>query len=134
MFLLTWLGLDCHNIKRLRHDIRNVFNGRLRRGERVCGRGSTARHVQLQCGVLIIIDHYHCVCGCHGHVLDDGVWRGKRLFRRICAASLVHVQCWILFFLEYFGWLHRHEWHLQCVRRRLRMFGWLVANTDTMFV
>ena len=47
MFVLTWLGLACHDIKRLRHDIRHVFNGRLRRGKRVCGRGSSACRVYM---------------------------------------------------------------------------------------
>jgi hypothetical protein len=66
--MLTWVGIDCHDIKRLRHDVGHVFNDRLRRRQRVRGRGSAARCVQLQCGLLIFIDHINRVCGNHGHL------------------------------------------------------------------
>ena len=47
MYVLTWMGLDRVDVKRLRHDICHLLNDRLRRGQRVCGRLGTARPVYL---------------------------------------------------------------------------------------
>ena len=68
VLVLTWLVLDGHDIKRLRHDIRHMFNDGLRRRQRVCGRGSTARPVQLHRGLRIVLDHDNRVCRCNGHL------------------------------------------------------------------
>ena len=35
MYVLTWMGLDRVDVKRLRHDVFHVFDGRMRRGKRV---------------------------------------------------------------------------------------------------
>ena len=80
VLVLTWLGLDGHDIKRLRHDIRHMFSDGLRRGQRVYGRGSTARRVQLQWRLLIFIDHDDRMCGFHGHL--PCVWCRLQLRRK----------------------------------------------------
>lgn len=63
VFMLTRVGLDIHDFRRMPHDIKHMLSDRLRRGECVCGRFRSALHVQLQCGFLILIDHDHRVCG-----------------------------------------------------------------------
>ena len=35
VYVLTWMGLDRVDVKRLRHDVFHVFDGRMRRGKRV---------------------------------------------------------------------------------------------------
>ncbi len=92
LYVLHWACINGDDIECLRWDFRNVLNDqrrlrvhfdnvhrvcdyyclllddRLRRGQRVRGRGSAARRVQLQCGLLIFIDHDNRVCGYHGHL------------------------------------------------------------------
>ena len=68
MHLLTWMGLDCADIQRLRHDIRHVLNDRLRRGQRVCGRLDTAGRVHVQRWLCIYIDDDDRMRGQQWHV------------------------------------------------------------------
>ncbi len=53
MLMLTWMGLHGHDVKRLRRDVGDMFNGRLWIWVRVRWGHGTAYRVHMRCGRLL---------------------------------------------------------------------------------
>ena len=119
--MLTWVGLNCHDIKRLR-----LFNDRLRRGQRVCGRGSTARRLYMQRWLCFNLDDDSRVCGYSEHLrcvrCRLQLRRRWRPGGRVFVLSWMGLNCDVIQRLRH-DVFHMFDHRLQCGKCVLRRDG-----------
>jgi hypothetical protein len=92
VFLLPWLFIDDNDIKHMRHNICNVLNNRMRRGECVCRWVGAGDPVHLQCWLRVNFDHDGCLRWHDRNLLNDRLQCGQRVCGRVRTARRLHLQ------------------------------------------